>query len=237
MTRTSVNLTWKEPVNDGGLRSIRYTVECYHCVNGSKCYTMVKNAMFFPAKTNINTTSVVVLNLVFKQKYKFKVTSINSLKNVPSGKWKFIEKIAVIGKATQTTNSETKCKCEVKASNSIVMFFVGPGVTLAIVLFIVIFFLVCKRYMKTPKESTNVHVMETVETQDQSSAESGATQSQNAQSYVSSIDDAATLDEEVPTSAVYTKLYRNRQDKKAADNTYQKLLKHDSGYAFQCLAK
>ena len=93
MISTSVYLTWQEPVSDGGFGSMHYTVECYHCANESRCDTIVEDAMFFPAKTNLNTTSVVVFGLKFDEKYKFKVTSMNSLKNVPSSKWKFIEKM------------------------------------------------------------------------------------------------------------------------------------------------
>ena len=94
MTSTSVKLTWKEPVSDSEFGSIRYTIEIYHCANESRCDTIVEDAMFFPAKTNLNTTSVVVSDLMLNVKYKFRVTSMNSLKNVPSSKWKFIEKMA-----------------------------------------------------------------------------------------------------------------------------------------------
>ena len=94
MTITSVKLTWKEPVSDGGFGSIYHTVECYHCASESECDTIVEDAIFFPAKTNLNTTSVVVFGLMLNVKYKFRVTSMNSLKNVPSSKWKFIEKMA-----------------------------------------------------------------------------------------------------------------------------------------------
>ena len=91
---TSVNLTWSAPRDDGGFnRSTRYTVECYLCIIESKCDTMVKNAIFFPAKTNLTTTSVIVSNLMLNEIYKFKVISMNSLKNVPGGKWKFREKL------------------------------------------------------------------------------------------------------------------------------------------------
>ncbi len=72
--------------------SITYTVECYHCVNDSKCDTIVENATFFPAKTNLSATYVVVSNLIFNEKYKFKVISINRhLKSVSTEKWKFKE--------------------------------------------------------------------------------------------------------------------------------------------------
>ena len=91
---TSVNLTWSAPRDDGGFNgSTRYTVECYFCVNESKCDTMAEDAIFFPTKSNLTTTSVIVSNLIFKEKYKFKVISVNSLKNVPSGKWKFRQKL------------------------------------------------------------------------------------------------------------------------------------------------
>ena len=94
MNGTSVNLTWSEPRVDGGFNgSTKYTVECYLCVNESKCDTMAENAIFFPAKTNLTTTSVIVSNLMLNEKYKFKVISMNNLKDVPSGKWKFREKL------------------------------------------------------------------------------------------------------------------------------------------------
>ena len=71
-------------------------MECYLCVNESKCDTMAEDATFFPAKTNLTTTSVIVSNLMLNVKYKFKVISMNSLKNVPSGKWKFREKLYTV---------------------------------------------------------------------------------------------------------------------------------------------
>jgi hypothetical protein len=95
LTSTSVNVTWIKPEDDGGFNgSLRYSVECYHCVNGSECDTIVKNAIFFPAKTDLGTNFVVVSNLTFNKKYKFKIISMNGLKNVPCGRWKFGEKIA-----------------------------------------------------------------------------------------------------------------------------------------------
>ena len=229
---TSVNLTWNAPRDDVGFDgSTKYTVECYLCVNESKCDTMVENATFFPAKTNLATTSVIVSNLMFNKIYKFKVISMNNLKNVPSGKWKFIERLAVVWKTTQS-NSETKCKCEEKASNSVVMFFAGAGTTLVIVLFIVIVIQIHKRRMNTSKESTNVHAVGTVEMQVHSPAETQATQSQTNQGYVSSIGDETTSYEEVSPPPVYTELNRNQQDATTVDNTYQKLIKHESRYDF-----
>ena len=230
MTITSVYLSWKEPMSDGGFATIRYTVECYHCTSESKCDTIVEDSMFFPAKTNLNTTSVAVFGLIFNEKYKFKVISMNSLKNVPGSKWKFVEKMAVIEKTTQS-NSETKGKCEEKASNSVVMFFTGAGTALVIVLFIIIVIQIYKRHMKTSKESTDIHAVGTVEMQVQSPAETQATQSQTNQGYVSSIDEAITPYEEVSPPPVYTESNRNQQDAATVDNTYQKLLKYDSGYA------
>ena len=93
VTGTSVKVTWNKPKDDGGFhRSITYTVECYHCRNDSKCDTIVENATFFPAKTTLSATYVVVSNLIFNEKYKFKVISINRrLKNVSTDKWKFKE--------------------------------------------------------------------------------------------------------------------------------------------------
>ena len=92
VTGTSVKMTWNKPKDDGGFHgSLSYTVECYHCINDSKCDTIVENATFFPAKTNLNATHVVVSNLVFNRKYKFKVISMNLLKNVSHDKWKFEE--------------------------------------------------------------------------------------------------------------------------------------------------
>ena len=70
-----------------------------------------------------------------------------------------------------------------KASNSIVMFFAGVGVTLAIVLFIFAVIQIYKRCMKSPKESTDVSV-ETVKMQDQSLPEPAAGPSQNNQVYL-----------------------------------------------------
>jgi hypothetical protein len=95
LTSTSVNITWIKPKDDGGFNgSLRYSVECYHCVAGSECDTIIKNAIFFPAKTDLNTNRIVVSNLTFNKKYKFKIISMNGLKNVPGGKWKFGEMIA-----------------------------------------------------------------------------------------------------------------------------------------------
>ena len=54
---------------------------------------MAEDAIFFPAKTNLTTTSVIVSNLMLNEIFKFKVISMNSLKNVPGGKWKFREKL------------------------------------------------------------------------------------------------------------------------------------------------
>ena len=94
MNGTSVNLTWNAPRDDGGFNgSTKYTVECYLCVNEFKCDTMAEDAIFFPAKTNLTSTSVIVSNLMLNEKYKFKVISMSSLRNVPSGKWKFREKL------------------------------------------------------------------------------------------------------------------------------------------------
>ena len=96
VTGTSVKVTWNKFKDDGGFhRSITYTVECYHCVNDSKCDTIVENATFIPGRTNLNATHVVVSNLIFNEKYKFKVISINRhLKNVSTDKWKLKEILA-----------------------------------------------------------------------------------------------------------------------------------------------
>ena len=225
MISNSVYLSWKKPVSDGGFGSIHYTVECYHCTSESRCDMSVGNAMFVPAKTNLHTTSVAVFGLNFNEKYKFKVVSMNSLRNVPGSKWKFVEKMTVVGKATQAANTETKCKCEEKASNSMVMFFAGAGAALFIVLSIVIVILMHKRRMKTSKKSTNVHAVGTVKMQVQSLAETQATQSQTNQAYVSSIADETTHYEEPSSPSVYDKLSRNQEDATAVDNTYQKLSK------------
>lgn len=91
LTSTSVNLTWRKPkIPEGSEGHFTYTVECYHCINESNCYAIVENLKFFPAKTSLSTTYVVVSGLKFDEKYKFKVTSINNgLKNVSSDKWMF----------------------------------------------------------------------------------------------------------------------------------------------------
>ena len=91
LTRTSVNVTWRKPkIHEGFEAPFTFTVECYHCINVFKCDTTVENAKFFPAKTNLDTTYVVVTGLKFNKKYKFKVISIsNWFKNVSSDKWMF----------------------------------------------------------------------------------------------------------------------------------------------------
>ena len=91
LTSTSVNITWGKPkIPEGSEELFTYNLECYHCINGSKCYAIVENLKFFPAKTNLNATYVVVSGLKFGEKYKLKVTSINNwLKNVSSDKWMF----------------------------------------------------------------------------------------------------------------------------------------------------
>ena len=91
LTSTSVNITWRKPkIPEGSEELVTYNVECYHCINESKCHALVENLKFFPAKTKLRTTYVVVSGLKLDEKYKFKVTSINNwLKNVSSDKWMF----------------------------------------------------------------------------------------------------------------------------------------------------
>ena len=51
------------------------------------------------------------------------------------------------------------------------------------------------------------------------------------QGHFSSIGDEATPYEKVSPPPVYTELNRNQQNVTTADNTYQKLIKDDAGYA------
>ena len=135
------------------------------------------------------------------------------------------------GKVTPTANAQTKCKHQEKASNSMVMLFLGAVAMLVIVLLVVIVVVMCKQCRKASKKSSNVHAVGTVKIQVQSLAETQATQSQTNQGYVSSIGDETTHYEEPTPPSVYSKLNRNQQDVTTVDNTYHKLFKHDSGYA------
>lgn len=97
ITGASVKLRWSKPKDNGGFNGLlTYTVVCYlcTCINVTKCDNIVQNAIFSPAATNLNTTYVSVSNLMLNRMYKFKVISVNSLRNVPSARWKFKEKCA-----------------------------------------------------------------------------------------------------------------------------------------------
>jgi hypothetical protein len=84
----TINITWKKATNSGGFNgSITYIVEVYDC-DESKCNTSAKDVQISAKKTGL--TNVIISNLV-RQKYKIKVISMNSLKNVPLDKWKFAE--------------------------------------------------------------------------------------------------------------------------------------------------
>ena len=135
------------------------------------------------------------------------------------------------------------------------MFFTGVGVTLATVLFILIVIVIYKRCVTTPKESRNVGAVRgTIEMQGHALAGTGPGHSQHNQVHVrythtvkhfcvyqleqfliqgldhdDSIDSGTAAHEVVSPSAVYAELNRNQQDE--TENTYQKLLKHDLGYA------
>ena len=91
-SNTSVQITWDKPQNDDGFNgSFTYTVECYRCTNNNKprCDIFEKNATYFPARTDLETTRVIISNLTFNGTYKFKVYSMSGLKNVSYNKWKF----------------------------------------------------------------------------------------------------------------------------------------------------
>ena len=91
-SNTSVQITWDKPQNDDGFNgSFAYTVECYRCASNSKsqCDIFVKNAIYFPARIDLEITHVLISNLKFNETYKFKVYSMSSLKNVSHNKWKF----------------------------------------------------------------------------------------------------------------------------------------------------
>jgi hypothetical protein len=78
---------WKKANSSGFNGSITYTVKVYDCEE-SKCNKLAKDVHISPNKTSL--TYVMISNLV-RQKYKVKVISMNSLKNVPLDKWEFAE--------------------------------------------------------------------------------------------------------------------------------------------------
>ena len=90
MLSGTINISWKKATNSGGFGSITYTVEVYICGHDeTKCNTSAKDVQISAKKTGL--TYVIISNLVQAQKYKIKVISMNSLKNVPTDKWKFAE--------------------------------------------------------------------------------------------------------------------------------------------------
>ena len=94
-TDTSINITWKEPNDDGGFNgSITYSVEVFRCL--SVCNATEIKAKFSPRKNNLRSTYVIVSSLVFQQKYKIIVTSMSNLKNVSSEKWKSAETQVIV---------------------------------------------------------------------------------------------------------------------------------------------
>jgi hypothetical protein len=84
-----INITWKKATNSGGFNGlITYTVEVYDC-DESKCNSSAKDVHISAKKTSL--TNVMISNLDQTKKYKIKVISMNSLKNVPTDKWKFAQ--------------------------------------------------------------------------------------------------------------------------------------------------
>ena len=85
--KTSIKITWKKPDVDESLHTgnLTFRIECDSC-NKSK-------TTFFPAKTNLTTTSVNVSGLVTNKSYTFRVYSMNSLKNVI---WNYADKTVTL---------------------------------------------------------------------------------------------------------------------------------------------
>ena len=97
---TSVNVTWREPEDNGGIHSIRYDVECYCCnsTESSECEITCQDAEYSPGHSNISTTFVTVSNLRTCTTYVFKVFSKNAISYLAgkdkwslneSKKWKY----------------------------------------------------------------------------------------------------------------------------------------------------
>ena len=231
VTSTSLIMTWTKPMNDGGFNgSLRYGVECYHCINETNCDTMVESASFVPAKTNFSTTFVVVSNLIFNEKYKFRVISMNSLKNVPNGEWKFTEKHAV------AKRPEKKAETEEKEVNSITMFFVGAGVTFVIVLYIFILIQIYRQRMKALKELTNAYARPT-EIQGQSLSEPAGGQSQNNQEQIPELQYVTIIDNEEETFEVALPLTNltDKNSQELAEPFYEEVQKKKRCLGYQGL--